>query len=268
MMSRVVCATAIWCAVIAGGCGHPNSAGDSTRIELTNGSEAVALTAEQWASKPPLEWPQFVLTNDAEFIGHTPLRGASAFVIETADGRKLAATAKHLIGVDGGVEPAIPVARLDAVIRSWHLFPRTLPEKAFEADKLASRMLDDESLDWLLLTLKSNSQPLPATPLHLRPQPVQVGEEVYLVGCPYNEEACKQNVYLGKVTQRTGDRFRYDINPPVDLKGFSGAPVIDKRGHVVGVMTVWFEPKMQGEEYLEAGGEDSASVYGLVETRR
>jgi hypothetical protein len=57
------------------------------------------------ASKAPREWPQLVLTNRAEFNGHTPLQGASAFLIKTLDGRTLAATAKHLIGANGGVEP-------------------------------------------------------------------------------------------------------------------------------------------------------------------
>ena len=91
---------------------------------------------------------------------------------------------------------------------------------------------------------------------------------VYLIGCPYVEATCKQNVYVGKVTMRAQDRFRYDIDPPVDLRGFSGAPVIDRNGHVVGVTTVWFKPKMQGEKYLEAGGEDAASVYPLIEGQR
>jgi hypothetical protein len=33
-------------------------------------------------------------------------------------------------------------------------------------------------------------------------------------------------------------------------------------------MTVWFQPRMQGENYLEAGGEDAAAVYDLVEEQR
>src|SRR5262245_52243322 len=66
--------------------------------------------AEPWASRPPREWPQLVLTNRAEFQGSTPLHGASAFLIKTQDGRTLAATAKHLLGQNGGVEPEVSVA--------------------------------------------------------------------------------------------------------------------------------------------------------------
>ena len=85
------------------------------------------------------------------------------------------------------------------------------------------------------------------------------------MGCPYDELGCRQNVYTGKVTARSGDRFRFDIEPPVDLRGFSGAPILDRYGRVVGIMTVWFEPKKQGEKFLEAGGEDAETVYQMVE---
>ncbi|WP_437298961.1 S1 family peptidase [Sorangium sp. So ce426] len=208
------------------------------------------------------------MTNRAEFQGSTPLQGASAFLIKTQDGRTLAATAKHLLGQNGGVEPEVSVAAFDGVIQSWHLFPRTLQDQRVDAGRVGAEGLDDRRLDWLILTLKDTGKPLPATPLRLRQKAVEVGEEVFLVGCPYDEAACKQNVYAGKITARTADRFRYDIDPPVDIRGFSGAPVVDRAGHVVGVMTVWFEPRMQGEKFLEAGGEDAASIYRSVERQR
>jgi hypothetical protein len=229
---------------------------------------AAAAEPEPWASKPPREWPQLVLSNQADFTGHTPLRGASAFLIKTQDGRTLVATARHLLGVNGGVEPEIRLPRLNAAIRSWRLYPRTLPDQFVSVDGVGAEGLEDENLDWLVLTIKGPAGQLPATPLRLRPGPVQVGEKVLLVGCPYSEATCKQNVYVGKVTARDGDRFRYDIEPPVDIRGFSGAPVLDSDGHVAGVMTVWFEPRMRGQDHLEAGGEDSASIYQLVERRR
>lgn len=101
----------------------------------------------------------------------------------------------------------------------------------------------------------------PPTPLQLRRKPVEVGEEVFLVGVPYSEPQRAQNVYRGRVTERRfGTRFRYTIDPPVDIRGFSGAPIVDTQGLAVGVMTVWFEPKMNGDLFLEAGGEDSAAL--------
>ncbi len=265
MKSRLLVALAF---TIIVGAGCQRSGSEDNRTQPLPQQETPP-QAEDWASKPPRQWPQLVLTNDAEFNGHTPLRGASAFLVKTRDGRTLAATAKHLIGANGGVQPEIPIAGLNGVIRTWRMYPRTLPDQFVAAEKIGAEGLDNDDLDWLILSLKGTTgKALPATPLHLRPQPVHVGETVYLVGCPYVEERCKQNVYSGKVTTRSESRFRYDIDPPVDIRGFSGAPVVDRNGHVVGVMTVWFEPKMQGGRFLEAGGEDASSVYGLIESPR
>jgi trypsin-like peptidase len=246
--------------VIVVGCGRGN---ESQPAAAAPKAEADSL--EEWTSKPPLEWPQIVLTNRAEFNGHTPLEGASAFLLKTRDGRTLAATAKHLLGSNGGVDPEVLVSKLNGTIRSWRMYPRTQSQQFILANKLGAEGLDAENLDWLILEIQAEGKALPTTPLRLRSAPVQVGEPVWLVGCPYNEPACKQGVYKGRVTNRRGDRFRYDIEPPVDLHGFSGAPILDKNGQVVGVMTVWFEPTMRGDKFLEAGGEDAASIFRLVE---
>lgn len=70
---------------------------------------------------------------------------------------------------------------------------------------------------------------------------------------------------MGIVTARgRGDRFRYDLTPPVEIRGFSGAPILDAAGHVVGVMTVWFDTKTEGGKTLEAGAEDAAAVLALL----
>lgn len=221
-----------------------------------------------WASKPQHEWPQLVLTNYATFKGHSALQGASSFLIKTNDNRILAATARHLIGDAGGVKPEVKVAEFDAAIDTWRMFPRTRPKEHLFAERLGATGLTLPQYDWLILEIRGSGDKLPAEPLRLRERPVEVGEEVTLVGCPYVEQGCDQNVYTGKVTARSGDRFRYDIEPPVDIRGFSGAPILDRAGNCVGVMTVWFEAQMEGDKYLEAGGEDPQYVYWQLEDAR
>ncbi|QDU58489.1 hypothetical protein Pan181_47260 [Aeoliella mucimassa] len=39
--------------------------------------------AEPWISKPKAEWPQIVLTNHAEFNGHSSLQGASTSFLKS-----------------------------------------------------------------------------------------------------------------------------------------------------------------------------------------
>ncbi|MEX2138650.1 MAG: serine protease [Pirellulales bacterium] len=244
------------------GCGKDNAT--PTVDRATEAAKDDDRVPESWIPKPKTEWPQIVLTNQAEFHGHSALQGASGFLIRTDDDRVLAATAAHLLGSAGGVEPPIPIDQLTQKIQSWRMFPRTMPAAFVEVNSVGVQGLGRENLDWLILSIKAAEQ-LPSHPLRLREEPVRIGETVYLIGCPYSQEDCTQNVYRGVVMERAfGDLFRYDLDPPVDIRGFSGAPIIDEKGYVVGVMMVWFDPKMAGDNFLEAGGQDIASVYDLL----
>src|SRR5262245_11377086 len=65
-----------------------------------------------WSVKPFAQWPQLLLTNEAHFDGHSSLYGASAFLVQNRRGVVLAATARHLTGESGGVQPEIPAGSL------------------------------------------------------------------------------------------------------------------------------------------------------------
>jgi hypothetical protein len=184
-------------------------------------------------------------------------------LVRVPGGRVLGATAKHLIGEAGGVEPPVRLADLSGVLKSWVMHPRTDPGSTVALDQLAIDAGDEGAHDWLLMSLKSSKR-VPAKVLTARLAPVAVGETVYLIGVPYSEPGTAQNVYRGTVTARAGDRFRYTLNPPVDLRGFSGAPVIDAKGMAVGVMTVWFDRKLVGGKDVEGGGEDTSTALRLL----
>jgi hypothetical protein len=144
-----------------------------------------------------------------------------------------------------------------------------MPDDFVEIEGLGMGTAERQNGDWLILKLKNPQSKLPSQPLHIRSEPVRVGEKVYLIGVPYTEPNRKQNVYIGTVTARlAGDRFRYDLDPPVVLPGFSGAPIIDEKGYLVGVMSVCFNAKMNGDLWLEGGGEDASTIYAEVENRR
>ncbi len=180
--------------------------------------------------------------------------------MKTAAGNVLGGAAEHLLGENGGIKPAIPLRGLDSALESWVMFPRTKPELKVQVISSAMRARISPNNDWLVF--KISSPPSGITPLRPRKEPVAVGETVFLIGVSYDDPNVSQRVYTGKVTSRLDgtDRFRYDISPPVNLRGFSGAPIVDSQGFLVGVMTVWFDPKMSGENYLEGGGEDVASA--------
>lgn len=222
-----------------------------------------------WATGDPATWPQIVLTNQAEFHGSSPLQGASAFLIKAPEGRILGATARHLLGVNGGVEPTIKPEDLNNALTSWYLFPRTKPDSVALVTGLGAPSSQEKRYDWLILELEHSHGELPAMPLELRSSPVTIGEEVYLVGVPYSDTHHSQNIYRGKVATRddANRRFTYTLDPPVDVRGFSGAPVVDRQGRVLGVFTVWFDPKSIGDLNVEGGAEAPSAVLEVLKTR-
>ncbi|MEM7394688.1 MAG: serine protease, partial [Verrucomicrobiota bacterium] len=190
---------------------------------------------EDWIGKPTSEWPQIVLTNLGEFKEHTSMRGASAFLVKGRNDIVLAATAQHLIGKHGGVEPELSVDQFNHQLTSWIMYPRTLPDQKVRATRLGTSVQAVRHTDWLFMNIEEQEH-YPAYPLERGAGPVRIGDKVFLVGCPYSEEDCRQNVYRGVVTERTDDgMIRYDIEPPVNISGFSGAPILNDRGHVVAV---------------------------------
>lgn len=214
----------------------------------------------EWILEDKDKWPVVVVTNEAQFDGHSQLTGGSGFFVLNDDEQVFYATAAHLLGPSGGVNPPVGPSSLDNVFVSWSVFKRNEPGPKVKLLGVAGTSPSPDD-DWLLLRVSEEAKDLPGRPLKVRKDPVKVGEEIYLLGVPYSEESKAQKVYLGSVTERAfDDRFRFDVIPPVDIRGFSGAPIIDTSGMVVGVMTIWFEPKRQGDLFLEAGGQDAAAV--------
>lgn len=219
--------------------------------------ESGPVLREPWASQPPENWPQIVLTNDATFRRSTPLLGASAFLVRDAKGRVLAVTARHLLGPAGGVKPAVSVRALGDELDSWKMHPRTVDRPSASLDQpLTARF------DMVCLTVKPQEEELPGFPLRPRARPVEAGDKIYLLGCPYREGGCKQNVYPGRVTRRErGPLFRFALETPIEVRGFSGAPLIDENGQAAGVLTAGLGSVADDGKSAEAGAEDIVYLF-------
>ena len=57
--------------------------------------------------------------------------------------------------------------------------------------------------------------------------------------------------------------FLFEFHPAVALQGFSGAPIINQKGHVVGILIGGSSSERTDGKDNIAGGEDAASILGL-----
>jgi uncharacterized membrane protein YhaH (DUF805 family) len=210
-------------------------------------------TEELLALSPPTGFPQIVLTNAADFTGHTSLYGASAFLVEGPNDKPLLLTARHLVGDSGGVSPEIDPQTLDAVIEHWIAHPRTQPENSIEVSGNFLPAMARTTLDVLALNTIEQSD-FPAKVLSFRAQPPIVGELVFIVGCEYADADCLQRIWPAQIVDIVGEEpfASYDIalKDPAALAGFSGAPVIDLSGNALAVVTSGWKEDESGKYHF------------------
>jgi len=103
-----------------------------------------------------------------------------------------------------------------------------------EAFKAAS-VFEDISSDLAILKITDSTfkgQPLPYT---LKPQHALRGEAVFTLGYPRDEIVYGEG-YISAQTGFNGDSAAYQVSIPVN-PGNSGAPLMDSKGDVVGIVT-------------------------------
>ena len=188
---------------------------------------------KNWMAEPFAKSPQVLLTNDGQFADGQRLEGASAFLVQEGQ-TKYAVTAKHLLGEGGGIEPQKIPSQLSKELVAWKLFARQRTTDTLQIDQLLNT-LDSDSSDALVFSLKNattNYQAL--TPRYDAPAK---GEEVYLIGCPYTEQGCAQNRYPVRVVETSPTAYLLTEHADPNLQGFSGCPVVDKQGRVIGLLS-------------------------------
>lgn len=185
---------------------------------------------------------QVLLTNEAHFKKHTSLYGASSFLIDY-NNTVYAITAKHLIGKAGGVEPEILPMDLPKTIDSWKMFPRV--ENKIANDTVTISNVNYKSIqtdaDILLLKVKEGSSHL----CKLKPnfELPKENDSLFILGCQYADEECRQSIYYCQYASfdAQSNMLIFELHKKIELPGFSGAPIIDRDGFVVAVLTTGWE---------------------------
>lgn len=152
-----------------------------------------------------------------------------------------AVTAKHLLKF---IKPnGMKTLSFENNIKSWSLYPLENKSETVICDKLLnenkSEILEAKSTyenDWLLFSIKENHSKI--KPLHLRTTPLIAGEKLYAVGWTRKMESGKQRVYEFEYYKTISNRILLkDIIVPEQFGGLSGAPVVDEKGMLVGIVS-------------------------------
>lgn len=201
-----------------------------------------------WASTPVNQWPALVLLQKAEFKHHTSMEAGCACLIRLPTGDIVALTAGHLLGKDGGVSPGFTrggfggldqqkLATLTDEITSWELYLPQHKDQTVEAVGLFGKPDEfDANCDQVLLRLSQHYLAYPVKPLDVRLKPVTFGEPLHVITCALDKDGKAQQVVLG-ARRLPGLGFICGLEQPGELNGCSGAPVVDKDGLLVAIVT-------------------------------
>ncbi len=173
--------------------------------------------------------------------------GASAFLINYRN-KVFAVTAKRLLGEAMGVEPEIRVDDLKKLLISWKMFPRVKINAQFDTIIIGVNNLNYDSFNYDILLLEVTNTKFNILPLNPDFNLPAKGDNLYIIGCPYNQENCKQNVYeiFYDSFEEETSRLNFIIKTKFELSGFSGAPIVNKYGKVVSILTSgWEEGKIK-----------------------
>ena len=187
-------------------------------------------SAPAWIQQDPHHWPQILLRNKLTYKDRSYSFSGSSVLARLPNGVVVLCTARHLLG-EGNL------AGFGTDVRSWNAFSPEQPNGGVLMTRIAMDSATSAGIDALVLCPESQHELWPGAVLPIRPEPLEVGDVVYLVAVPFNDKS-RQNVYKGVViSRRSENEFQYNVDGSFVTTGCSGAPVIDSSGRLAGINT-------------------------------
>ena len=196
-----------------------------------------------WVKQRKDLWPQIAMVNEVwyrngeRYVHPSFEYAATGFLIDTGTDT-LAATVKHSLWV-------AKTKTMNTVdlrhLQRWVMHPKGRPQDSVVIDHLINTdttevLSGKESTitqrDWLVFATKLRSAAI--QPLKPRYSKVEVGETIYFIGCPYSEKTCL--THEAKVIETEGNRIIFTTPDNLNVGGFSGSPLIDKDGYLIGIL--------------------------------
>lgn len=186
---------------------------------------------------------------------------ASNGFLVTHEDNIYAITAKHVLMI--AKTDAMKFVDFEGGLEQWKMHPKDDSTKYVVLDRLLNSNKKDSLTwsymnknwetynDWLVFSVKENKTD--RKPLKFRKEALQKGELLYAVGWSYKDTIGAQRFYEYKFDETEGDYHNLvQVKGPVSLGGLSGAPLIDVKGRVVGLVSSGWEDEKTKEVFLQA----------------
>lgn len=169
-----------------------------------------------------------------------------------------AVTAKHVLfeTMDQGIDHI----DIEGKVSQWQLQPFNEATGVVTLGKLLNANNKEDldmsvlSDDWLLFAVAENHSLL--KPLRLAEKPPQVGDQLVTYGCTYQTQStCHQDRFTGLLAGLEGNNLLLKLKDAEagNLRGLSGAPVMNAAGEVVGIVSNVLPDPAGGEFFAPFG---------------
>lgn len=214
--------------------------------------------AEPWSKNPVAQWPQFTLVNELELKGVPKAPEGSGFLLQADSGQILGVTHAR-------TEPAMTNADLNQRFVSWRMSAagepvRTLAFRGFYGPPAAQ----SNSGIWFLRPVDDKA-PVPVTPLKIRHMASLGGMRLFIIARSGGDASGGENRIPCSAQEvgGAGELMGITCDSPVSARGLAGAPVVDKSGHLAGIVT-----GVGDDEMNENGAVTSLKTLGAASLQR
>lgn len=217
----------------------------SPRQENKNEQQSQENKNESWKFENYIDSVQILLTNEYR-LDKSVSYGASSFLIK-AKGDTLLCTVKHLLGEAMGISPEIKTNKFNSKFGYWKAYPRIgkITNDTISVSKLITENQND--IDIILLDCELGKDNAIST-LTPRFSKATKDEKFEIIGCEYSDTECYQRIYFATMDSYEGGQILLKSEVKFAPSGFSGAPIIDSKGLVIGILSGAKE--FEGELYL------------------
>ncbi len=226
---------------------NPDVRVNYTIQDYLNGSDKEFNYLKELLSFPKTTMINNVSFNDSAF--NNPIAGCS-FLIDTGKDT-LAITCKHALWV--AKTNAMKSISFGEDLQEWRMQRKDDSLQYVITDKLLNENKDEligennVDSDYLIFSIKENHSNI--VPLKIRTSDLVQGEELFMIGWSFQDRYNTQRIYKASFYKKT-DHHLLMKAPNQNLAGLSGAPVVDKDGLLVGIVSNFYFDNETNEWYL------------------